>query len=343
MVYNFADIDDYKKFPSRPIQSPDNSFQFPASAVQKYPRTITNSKGKPLPFEQFLEDEKTVAFLIIQRDTILYESYCKGYDAEAMVASFSMAKSVVSLLIGCAIDDGLIGSVNDPVTQYLPGLKKNGFDSVTIEHVLQMTSGIRFNESYINPFGHAASFYYGRNLRKSTSKLKLKEAPGTEFEYVSGNTQLLTMILEKALGGETVSAYLERRIWKPLQMEYSASWSLDRQENGIEKGFCCLNARARDFAKIGRLYLNGGRWNGKQIVSEAWIQKSTSLDLTNGSVGFYQYQWWLPRDDGSYGAQGILGQYIYVNPKKDMVIVRLGKKPGRVDWWQLFGQLASMY
>lgn len=343
MVYNFADISDHKKFASRTIETAGEPFQFQSTEKGKHPKTITDSKGRSLGFDKFLEDHRTVAFLIIKDDTLQYENYFKGYDKAAVVPSFSVAKSVTSLLIGCALDDGLITSINDPVTLYLPQLKERGFEQVTIKHLLQMTAGIKFNESYLNPFGHAATFYYGKNLRKSVAKLKLEEAPGSNFSYISGNTQVLGSVLEAALKGQTISNYLQEKIWIPLQMEYDASWSIDRKKDGIEKTFCCLNARARDYAKIGRLYLNKGQWNGQQIVSEEWIEASTQVETSDGSVGYYQYQWWMPIPDGSYGAEGILGQFIYVNPSKNLIIVRLGKSVGKMDWWQFFSGLASQY
>ncbi len=206
-----------------------------------------------------------------------------------------------------------------------------------------MTSGIKFNESYANPFGDAASFYYGLNLRKEIGKMKLKTEPGKQFEYVSGNTQLLGLVLERSLKDKTITSYLQEKIWTPLGMEYDASWSIDRKKNGLEKTFCCLNARARDFAKIGRLYKNKGNWNGKQIVSQRWVEESTKLDTSEGSANFYQYQWWLPTPNEDFMAEGILGQFVYVNPTKDLIIVRLGKKEGKADWWTIFTSLAKAY
>jgi CubicO group peptidase (beta-lactamase class C family) len=254
-----------------------------------------------------------------------------------------MAKSVTSILIGSAIDEGLIKSVDEPITNYIPELAKNGFNKVTIKHLLQMTSGIKFNESYVNPFGDAASFYYGLNLRKEIGKMKLKTEPGKQFDYVSGNTQLLGLVLERSLKDKTITQFLQEKIWTPLGMEYDASWSIDRKKNGLEKTFCCLNARARDFAKIGRLYKNKGNWNGKQIVSQRWVEESTRLDTSEGSVNFYQYQWWLPTPNEDFMAEGILGQFVYVNPTKDLIIVRLGKKEGKADWWSIFTSLAKAY
>jgi CubicO group peptidase (beta-lactamase class C family) len=338
IFYNFADINDHKKFQSRALTADSLHYYFQTTNPGKFPKEINGT-----PFDQYLEKNNTVAFLIIQNDTIQYEKYFKGYNKQSIVPSFSMAKSVTSILIGCAIDQGLILSVDEPITKYIPELKKNGFDKVSIKHLLQMTSGIKFNESYINPFGDAASFYYGLNLRKAISKMTLKAEPGKQFEYISGNTQLLGLVLERALKGKTITSYLQEQLWTPLGMEYDASWSIDRKKNGLEKTFCCINARARDYAKIGRLYKNKGNWNGKQIVSQSWVEESTKLDTANGSPQYYQYQWWLPTPNHDFMAEGILGQFVYVNPAKDLIIVRLGKNEGKANWWTIFTSLAKAY
>lgn len=340
VVYNFADIKDYKKFPSSTLTSNDVKFKFNETSKGIFPDSLSLGKNR-VAFDKVLESNKTVAFLIIKNDTIQYEKYFKGYNQESIIPSFSMAKSITSILIGCAIDDGLIKSIEEPITNYIPELKKNGFEKVTIKHLLQMTSALKFKESYMNPFGQAASFYYGRNLKKQIFKLKLKGIPGQNTEYVSGNTQLLSFVLEGSLKGKTVTQYFQEKLWTPLQMEYDGSWSLDKKKNGKEKAFCCINARARDFAKIGRLYLNKGKWNGKQIVSEKWVEESTKVDSKEGSIDEYQYQWWLPTNDGDFMAQGILGQFIYVNPSKNIVIVRIGKNVGKLNWQDLFILLAK--
>lgn len=341
VFYNFADINDHKKFKYRTIARGSEAFTFEHTDKGKVPTSISYG-ANDYSFETFLEDRSTVAFLIIQNDTIQYEQYFKKYNDSSVVPSFSMAKSVTSILIGCAIADGYIQSVEEPITNYIPELKDAGFDEVTILHVLQMTTGIAFNESYTNPFGDAATFYYGTDLHKAVRKMTLDDTPGTRFAYASGNTQLLGVILERALKDQTISHYLQQKLWQPLQMEFDATWSIDRK-NGIEKTFCCLNARARDYAKIGRLYLNQGNWNGQQIVPKNWVQTSTQIDETAGSKWYYQYQWWLPSRNGDFLAHGILGQYIYVNPAKNLVIVRLGKNEGKTNWEEVFVQMAAAY
>ena len=343
VAYNFSDITDYKIFPSNKIENSNNHFIYPNSK-KPFPIdsvTFTTKKSTTKKsFENLLSENETVAFLVIQNDSILYENYFSKYEEESVVASFSMAKSVLSLLIGCAIDDGKIKSINEPITNYIPELKNNGFDNVKISDLLNMTSGIEFNESYYNPFGNAASVYYGTDLRKEISKLKITREPSTKFKYSSGDSQILGLVLHASLKGQTISNYLQEKIWIPLGMEYDATWSLDKK-NGVEKTFCCLNARARDFAKIGRLYLNEGNWNGKQIVSKEWIQNSLTPNTTSGDYANYKNQWWLNPDSGSYMAQGINGQYIYVNPSKKLIIVKLGRRYGKANWSKLFELIAN--
>lgn len=345
VVYNFAGITDYKKFPSRPLQASEKPFYYHDAEQIKMPK-IKNKDGLMIDADSFMIENNTRAFLIIRNDSILYQKYYEGYDDASIVSSFSMAKSVTSLLIGCAIDDGLIVSEDEKAIKYLPELKDNGFENVTIKHLLQMTSGLKFNEGYFNPFGHVAGFYYGRNLRNKIARLKLEKEPGTSFDYTSGSTQLLGLILERAIQAntvdKTVTEYLNEKLWTPMQMEFDASWSIDKKRNGLEKTFCCINARARDFAKIGRLMLNKGMWNGQQLVSVDWIARSTKIDESDGSAWYYQYQWWLNTKNGDFMAQGILGQYIYVNPDKNMVIVRLGKNEGSTSWWNLFPTMARV-
>ncbi len=338
--YNFADIKDYKIFEARPLVASNKPYNY---AYAQMPIEIDKLIPEAnVDFKKYIINNKSVAFLIIKNDSIQYEQYVNGYDTLNIVPSFSMAKSITSILIGCALQDGLIKNLQEPITNYIPEMKPNGFKEVTIEHVMQMTSGIAFNESYWNPMGEAAKFYYGDQLSNNTSKLKLANPPGTRFNYVSGNTQILGLILQRALGPKPITEYLQEKLWTPLGMEYSASWSLDNK-NGIEKTFCCLNARAKDFAKIGSMFLHNGFFNGQQIVTADWVKQSTIPDITKGGESFYKYQWWLLGNDGDYMAQGILGQYIYVNPKKNLVIVRLGKTENKIEWSEIFSKIAQAY
>lgn len=350
-IYNFADIKDNKKFPAHSVAKGATEFHFtPAenshgdSAIVKLPKEIT-IKNKRYSLEEYLEHTKTVAFLVIRNDSLYYEKYFYNYNQNSIVPSFSAAKSFVSALTGIAIGEGYIKSVHQPITDYLTELDKAKFGKVTIEHLLEMRSGLAFNEGYLNPFGDVAKYYYGTNLKKYVSKIKVKEAPGQHFEYISLNTQLLGMIVSRATG-KTLAAYLQEKIWQPLQMESDASWSIDSRKGQTEKAFCCLNAIARDFAKFGRLYLNGGQWNGKQIVPADWVKRSVSADSSENG-GIYSYQWWHNRPKGAgatsdFMAVGLLGQYIYVHPQSKLIIVRLGKTEGKgVAWGALLQAIAE--
>jgi CubicO group peptidase (beta-lactamase class C family) len=346
-IYNFADIKDYKKFPSHPVSKSSLSFTFFVDTLPgkvKLPPAV-NYSDDSLSFDKFLEESNTVAFLVIRNDTMIYEKYFNDYKAENIVTSFSMAKSFISALIGIAIDEGKIKNTSEPVTNYLAELKnKPGFEQVTIQNLLDMRSGIKFSEQYLNPFGDVAKYYYGTNLKKYIRKLKIKSPPDQQFEYSSVNTQLLGIILQRAIG-KSVSEYLQEKIWQPLGMEYDASWSIDSKRNQTEKAFCCLNARARDFAKFGRLFLNKGNWNGKQIISEGWVKKSTVI-TAESKQWWYSDQWWHTTDDnkpaGDFIAQGFLGQFLYVYPSKNIIIVRLGKDMGKkVHWTRMMRNIAK--
>lgn len=379
VFWNFADTRDYKKFPARQIAAPETPFLFVEAhdtIQEKMAKVkITRSNGQVLTLSEFVGDfGKSASFLIIRKDTILYEEYFGKYTkSNPPVPSFSVAKSFVSALVGFAVQDGLIASVEDPVTKYLPELKAEDpqFEQLTIEHLLDMRSGLKFNEnSYSNPFAPIAKFYYGKNLRKYTFETPFEAAPGSEREYQSVNTQLLGLVVAKVTG-KSLAEYLEEKIWLPLGMEFPASWSYDSRKNKVTKAYCCLNGQARDFAKFGRLYLKNGNWQGRQLLDSAWVQRSTRPNHENDC---YQYQWYSPQyresvedsltavrldpqngesvwkeSDSTYTYQtcgpdflaiGILGQYIYVHPEKELIMVRQGKSD-KVGYRNLFEQLAK--
>ena len=343
VIYNFANINDYKKFNNREISAPNKAFYFYQIDNQnKFNKSLNKSIYKDsFVFDSILKNSKTVAFLVIRNDSVLYEWYAQNKEDKSKFTSFSMAKSYVSALIGIAIDEGKIKSVKEPITNYIKDFRNPGFNKITIEHLLNMRTGIKYNENYFNPFGNVAVSYYGRNLDRHISKLEIMEDPDLSFEYISIATQMLGVILETATK-QTVSEYLEQKIWHPIGMEYDASWSVDRKK-GREKAFCCLNARVRDYAKFGRLFLNNGSWEGTQIISKSWIE--SSIKKSNLSKDpFYAYQWWhdsRPDKNGqvNFFAQGHLGQYTYMNPNKNTIIVRLGKNYGRISWIKLIREL----
>lgn len=341
-IYNFADIQDYKKFPSMVVKRAPNATPFTFTnlpdTLQLQPKLTI--KGKQLSVQKMMQKTGTVALLLIKNDTLLLEQYRHPKGEDVIVPSFSVAKSFTSALVGIAIAEGYIKNVDQSIRDYVPELPEIPFQAITIEHLLEMRSGLKFNESYVNPFGHVATSYYGMNLKQFTKSLKAEEAPNSSFNYISINTQLLGWAVENATG-KKLATYLTEKIWQPLHMEYDASWSLDSRRHQTAKAFCCINARARDFAKFGRLYLKYGNWNGQQIVPREWVEQST--DFTLGKSGHYRYQWW--RQTGSYKkdfyAQGILGQYIYVNREENVIGIRLGKHYGRIPWISFFKSMTQ--
>jgi len=345
VFWNYADIDDYLKFPQVTIHKGNDPFLFEKSSIVSYPELPEQFRSSPddKDLDRFLEDHETVAFVIIQDDTVKYQNFFDGYSEESILMSFSISKSLISALIGIAIQSGQIKSVDQPVTDFLSGFKHEGFDNITIRNLLEMRSGIDFSENYVNPLSDVAKFYYGKNILKYTYNLDIADPPGEKYEYVSCNSQLLVLILENATG-KTLPAYLEEKIWKVTDMEYDASWNVDSEEHGTIKAFCCLNARVYDFARFGKLYLDKGKWNGVEIVPEGWIQESLLIKNDSRDDDGYPYGYnWRILENGSFFAKGIMGQYIYVNPSKRMLILRFGHSYAGLDWVPLFEELSEQY
>jgi CubicO group peptidase (beta-lactamase class C family) len=287
---------------------------------------------------------------VLQDDRLLYERYFNGHDERSLNTSFSMAKSFASALVGIAIDEGSIESVDEPITHYLPELleKDKRFKSITIRDLLTMSSRIRYEEGGFLPWSEEADdtkTYYATDLRELTLNCRIEGKPGDYFEYNNYNPLLIGMILERATG-MSVSRYMEEKLWKPIGMESNGSWSLDSTSSGFEKMESGVNARARDFARFGMLYAKGGNWNGRQLISQKWVEESTRPDASTDLYRGYQYFWWVntPEGENHFSAQGNYGQYVYVAPEKDLVIVRLGKEEGEKGygyWTSLFEELAT--
>ncbi len=280
---------------------------------------------------QELEQLQTVSFLVFQNGELLFENYWEDFDKRSITNSFSMAKTVVSILLGIAIEEGKISSLDQKVGDFLPSFSEGKKANITLKHLVTMSSGLNWTESGANPFSDNAKGYYGSDLQGLIDDLEVIGEPGMEFIYLSGNTQILGFVLEKATG-KKLSDYASEKLWQPLGAESDALWNLD-SEGGMEKAFCCLYATSRDYARIGQLYLQGGKWNGQQIISEAYvttsIQPADLFDVKNNKDNArYGYSWWLDTYKGMdiFYARGINGQYIIVIPEKNSVIVRAGRK-----------------
>ena len=326
LLYNFADVDDLDVFETRIINNDSVSSEWPVS--KNY-----NKQKLPDALLRELERNKSLEFLIIKDDSILHEQYWDHYSKNSLSNSFSMAKSITSILIGIAIDEGKIKSADEPVGNYLKHFKKGNNAKLTIRNLLMISSGLNWDESYNSLFSKTTEAYYGNNLDKLVSTLNVVEEPGKKFQYMSGNTLLLGMIVEKATGMK-LSDYASEKLWKPLGAALPAQWSLDHPD-GREKAYCCFYSNARDFARIGKLYLDHGKWNGKQIVSAEWVNQTitpnTSLtEKDNSPCKRYGLHWWLMNRKGHaiFYMRGLYGQYVLVIPDENAIVVRLGKKQG---------------
>lgn len=300
-----------------------------------------------LVFQHILEKNKVAAFVLIREDTLLYEKYFRGYPEDRMFTSFSVAKSFVATLVGIAIQDGYIHSVNDYVLHYLPELKGKKFaDSLRIIHLLEHTSGLRFREIPFNPTGRMTALYHRRHQEGSLKNMRWDRMPGQVYEYQDVNTFLAGLILEKA-SGIPLQQYLSEKIWQKLGMESDAQWSADRK-NGMVRPFCCLQTRTRDLARFGRLYLHRGKWEGEQIVPEHWIERATWCDGETDPefIRPRPFQWQTGGyPDCDFNARGLYDQFIYVNPQKKVVLVMLCDKHyvTRIAWRELFRRLCKDY
>ncbi|HZK07770.1 MAG TPA: serine hydrolase [Bacteroidales bacterium] len=343
--WNFADADDYKKFAAAPVATDSVNFEFykaNETFVPQIPSLWQQDNGNT-NFTAFLNQNHTLAFLIIRNDTLLYEQYFKGTDSASIMPSFSVSKSFVSALVGIAIGEGKIQSVDQPVTDFIPGLLDNdtAFRQITIDDLLNMRSGVRFNEGYASPFADMAKYYYGTNLQRYVLKLKIDRPPDEIYNYQSVNTLLLGMALERATE-TSLNEYLSEKLWKPLGMSVDVGWSIDSERHGTIKAFCCLDAPARDFARFGRLYLNNGQWHGQQIIPEEWVEETMQIvnDSRDGQGYSYTRQWRV-KDDGAIFAKGLLGQYIYIDPQRNLLMLRFGTKATDIVWPDLMEKVAK--
>jgi CubicO group peptidase (beta-lactamase class C family) len=271
-----------------------------------------------------------LAFVIIKNDSLQHEQYWDGFSDTTHTNSFSIAKTYCGILLGCAYKDGYVKSLDQPVSDFIPEFKEGEKAKVTLRNLTTMTSGIDFNESYVNPFAYPAEGYYGKDVLEACLRYEMAEEPGKVFRYLSGNTALLGICISKATG-KPLSHYLSERLWKDLECQKPAWWSLDKKD-GQEKGFCCINSNATDFARIGMLFLNYGKWKGKQIIDSDYVANSivpfNCVEEDGTPNKTYGYNWWLTKHNSEniFYARGILGQYVICVPSKKMVIVKLARK-----------------
>ncbi len=316
-----AYIDDYPHFDNRTIEN--GNATLPWAIHQEY-----NTVEAPDRLNEINEELGTVAYLIIKNDSIWYENYANGYGTESKTNSFSMAKSITTAMLGKAIMESYIKSLDQPLGDFFPEFSEGLASKTTVGDLSSMSSGLNWQESYTSPFSITAKAYYDTNIREVLLGLEVVEEPGKEFKYLSGNTQLLGMVIEKATN-KSLSQYLSESFWKPMGMAQDAIWQLDSEDSGMEKAYCCIASNARDFARFGVLFKNKGIFAGQQLLPAEFTELATQPRFTKDDM--YGYGFWLSdhMDKKIFTMRGILGQYVICIPEDDVIIVRLGHKRGQ--------------
>jgi CubicO group peptidase (beta-lactamase class C family) len=337
LLWRESDVGDQHRFPARRIPTGAHASPLPVG-VEAHLVSGGDRKG----IDEFLRETDTLAFVVVHEDRVVLERYFDGATRQSLQTSFSAAKAFVSTLVGIAIDAGLIGSVDDRVTDYVPELASRDprFREITLRDLLTMSSGIRYREGGFPSLGDDTYTYYGVDLRDVALKRTRIEGPPGQWQYNNYNPLLLGLVLERATG-TSISDFMATRLWRPLGAEGAATWNLDSERSGFEKLESGLNARPVDYARFGLLFLHNGTWNGRQIVSEQWVRAATGADPATDTAYYhgYRYFWWLDAErPGRFYAFGKYGQYIYVAPDADAVVVRVGRDWGisNVRWLTTF-------
>ena len=311
-----AFLNDYESFDNRLIRTSENT--------QPWVRhSMYNKFEYDSDFLNYHNKTKTVAFLIIKNDSLLYEKYYDDYDRNTKSNSFSMSKSIVSALMGMAIQEGYIKNIDQLVVDFLPELRGPYANLLTVGDLSSMASGLKWDESYYSPFSITTRSYVEGDLNKLILNQPINKKPGESYSYLSGATQLLAMVIEKATG-KKISNYLSEKFWQPMGAENDALWQIDSKSADMEKAYCCLASTARDFARFGKLYKDSGKWNQTQLLDSLFVLKSLKPRFNDSP--HYGYGWWLKNYNGynTFMMRGHLGQYVIVIPEEDLIIVRLG-------------------
>lgn len=306
-------IDDYPYFENDTIKKGANIDSWPIH--KKYNEFSPTSK-----LIKTHDELGSVAYLIIKNDSIIYEWYASGYGKDSKTNSFSMAKSITSAMLGKAIMQGHIKSLDQPISDFFP---QYSYAKTTVGDLASMASGLDWVEHYTSPFSVTARANYDDNLAETILNQKVVNTPGKKFEYLSGNTQLIAMIIQKATG-KPLAEYLSENFWKPLGASHDALWQLDDEKNKLAKAFCCISSNARDFARFGKLYKDFGKWNGKEILDSTFVAKSIKPRFKDSPQ--YGYGWWIKKTDNKsfFFMRGHHSQYVFVEPNDNIIIVRLG-------------------
>lgn len=342
-----SSVTDYQIFPQSLIEKSENPYVYQKDIQFSLDNMMIHSSKKQISLSKFIEQSDTTSFIMVQNDQIIYEKYANGYDENSIYTSFSMAKSVVSLLIGKAVEEKYIASITQPISDYIEEFRNLEIGKTTIEDLLLMRSNIVYNEDKFLWFGDDSLTYWSPDLRKlSLSHRAVTDAYQGKFHYNNYHPLLLGIILERSTG-VSVSTYFEQKIWQKIGAEYAASWSLDSEKSHFEKMESGINFCATDFLKIGSMVLHDGYWNETQIIHKDWLDRSTLCEfpldtkeyensfLEGKNIG-YQYSWYsTPSDSSNYDrfAWGKSDQILYISPIHNLVILRTGKTDGGISNW----------
>lgn len=317
-----AYLEDYKHFDNAVVE---NGTPQPWPNHKNY-----NSVTETERLKEINKSNGTVAYVIIKNDSIWFENYYDGFNENSQTNSFSIAKSYVSALLGKAIMDGYIKNLDQPVCDFIPEYCEGKAATMTVGDLSSMASGTNWDERYYSPLSITTRAYFDDDLTKVVTGLKVVRDPGTSYKYASGDTQMLAIVLERATGKKLYN-YLEESFWKPLGSENPTLWQVDSDDHDLVKAYCCIASNAKDFARMGKLYKDHGKWNGKQLLDSAFIAKSITPRFKKSPE--YGYGWWL-KDHGNknfFMMRGHLGQYVIVEPNDNIIIVRLGHSKGEGD------------
>ena len=316
-----ASIDDYKFFDNVEIQKSNSTFEWPK-------HNLYNQIGSSKTLDSVHKKNETVAFLIIKNDSIIKEDYFLGYDENSMTNSFSMSKSIISFLFLKSIEEGTIPSLNSKLTDYFPTFNESNGSNVTLSDLSTMSSGLVWEENYKDLMGITAQAYVTKDLNKLMMGSKFSGISGDKFKYLSGNTQLLAMAIEKA-NNSTIQELTYRWLWNPMGAKNDAIWMIDSKEKNMTKAYCCLSSNAKDFAKVGLVYKNFGKINEQKLIDSSFISMSIKPRFNSNPI--YGYGIWIGKQNNIdfFSLRGHQGQYVIVIPKEDVIIVRLGKRKSR--------------
>ena len=316
-----ASIDDYKFFDNVEIKKSDSLFEWPK-------HNLYNQIGSSKTLDSVHNKNETVAFLIIKNDSIIKEDYFLGYDENSMTNSFSMSKSIISFLFLKSVEQGTIPSLNSKLSDYFPAFNESNGGNVTLSDLSTMSSGLVWEENYKDLMGITAQAYVTKDLNKLMMGSKFSGMSGDKFKYLSGNTQLLAMAIEKA-NNSTIPELTYKWLWDPMGAKNDALWMIDSKEKNMTKAYCCLSSNAKDFAKVGLVYKNFGKINKQKIIDSSFVSMSIKPRFNSNPI--YGYGLWIGKQNNIdfFSLRGHQGQYVIVIPKEDVIIVRLGKRKSK--------------